>query len=75
MTSTKTLYRVEVTTGTPQDRGRGQTCVSEVLYCGYDRFIAYQVWAASRALDFGGDNYTGSQRYTRCKTGQICGDE
>lgn len=65
------LYRVIVTTGTPQDRERQGYRVAEVLYCGYDRHDAAQAYYASRALDFGGGNYTGGMRETKCQSKEI----
>jgi len=65
------LYRIMITTGTPQDRDCGQMQVAEVLYCGYDREEAARVYHASKPLDFGGGNYTGRTRWTIAQSKEI----
>lgn len=74
-TQIHTLYRVLVTSGTPQARDRGQTSTDEVLYCGYDRLEAIRHYHRSRALDKGGANYTGPCRRTIVQSKTVHGED
>ncbi len=65
------LYRIVITTGTPQDRDRGEERISEVVYCGYDRLEAIRLYHLSRAMDCGGEDYTGRCRLTVAKSKEI----
>lgn len=63
------LYRIIVTTGTPQNIANGQEKVT-VLYCGYDRLEAVRIYHESRPQDYY-RGYTGPCRETKAQSKEV----